>query len=283
MRYIFFSFLSILCGLTQAYLHSFQIDYITFLGTGILFFFFGFLIGKQVEQKFGVIIYILPSLGILLFGFFTNPFFFYHGVVEICLITIFYFLGLLYYRLRGLMAYKASFVGLFLVLLVLSFYINPLKNLHDFEVNSDSLIENNFEKGYSFLDTNGNKVLLDSLDDKIVIIDYWFIGCLPCYKKMEKLEEIQKYFSNDQNIKILFVNCGADSYVDFLNESKRLNYKVPQLYDDTKSFIKMNDISSYPYEIIINKGKIISLSSGYNDDAALYYFNHVKSILKKLK
>lgn len=59
---------------------------------------------------------------------------------------------------------------------------------------------------FSFLDKTGNTVDQDVLHGKVVLFDFWFINCGPCWVKFPKLQEIYEKYSSHPDVNIYAVN-----------------------------------------------------------------------------
>src|SRR5690606_15334260 len=44
---------------------------------------------------------------------------------------------------------------------------------------------------------NGDTINLSELKGKVVLLDFWYRGCLPCIKAIPELNELQKEFEDD--------------------------------------------------------------------------------------
>jgi thiol-disulfide isomerase/thioredoxin len=59
---------------------------------------------------------------------------------------------------------------------------------------------------FSFTDQDGNEINNSSSQNKIVLMDFWFIGCPPCWVKFPELQRIYDLYQNNNNVDIYAVN-----------------------------------------------------------------------------
>lgn len=120
---------------------------------------------------------------------------------------------------------------------------------------------------------NQNKLEISSLKGKIVLIDFWYRGCLPCLKAIPDLISLQEEFKDD--LIIIGINDfdNQKDVIDYFN-FKGVNYASTY---KIKSFLykKMN-IVAFPTIILINRNNdIISIHSGHSS-------SEMKKIRKKI-
>jgi thiol-disulfide isomerase/thioredoxin len=134
------------------------------------------------------------------------------------------------------------------------------------------------------LDIYGNRIPPSFFNDKVIVLDYWFIGCAPCYSKIKELWKVQEYFKSDSSIQIFAVNNGNDdSFSSFVQECERRKFDDFSLYDKGGYFSKKYSVQAFPFEIIIKNGTIVSTSIGFNEDMKLLYTKKLIDQIKHLK
>ncbi len=103
---------------------------------------------------------------------------------------------------------------------------------------------------------------LSDFKGKALIIDQWFIGCVPCVTAFAHLDSIQKEFADD--LQILPVTFEKKNNVEEFWKYNILvkGIKFPQVVEDTlvRSYFP---VSSFPQQIWIDKtGKVIGITDG---------------------
>ncbi|WP_121811708.1 TlpA family protein disulfide reductase [Mucilaginibacter kameinonensis] len=109
-------------------------------------------------------------------------------------------------------------------------------------------------------DINGNKIDLEKLKGKIVVFDFWFIGCPPCRYLIPQLDKIaDDYKANKDIVFIAISNDKAGALREFL---KREVFKY-QMIGDGQRLFDYYQIESCPLSLIIDRdGKIVFNTKG---------------------
>lgn len=116
-------------------------------------------------------------------------------------------------------------------------------------------------------DNQGNLVSLKQLKRKMVILDFWFTGCVGCIQMTPALKKVEDFFNKDTTV--VFVSISVDKDRDkWLNSIQQKKYTTGagiQLYTEGKGnahdVIKKYYVNSYPTLSIIDPGgKIITFN-----------------------
>jgi len=103
---------------------------------------------------------------------------------------------------------------------------------------------------FSVTDINGKKYSKKDLNGKVVVINFWFIGCAPCEMERPELNSIyNSYKDNPDVVFISFARNRKEQLEKFLKKRPFL-YSVVSLNEE---LIKKFDIQGYPQNQIIGK------------------------------
>jgi thiol-disulfide isomerase/thioredoxin len=141
---------------------------------------------------------------------------------------------------------------------------------------------------FTLMDLDGNKINLNELKGKTVVIDFWATWCGPCVASFPGMAKVLDNYSNDHNVKFFFV----DTYesvkdkkryaADFI---KKNNYKFEVLLDTAHIVADKYQVSGIPAKFFIDKnGKIRYKSTGFsgNTDQMVKEVSAVITILNKI-
>lgn len=122
----------------------------------------------------------------------------------------------------------------------------------------------------SFTLLSGEKVSLDGLKGKVVLVNFWATSCPGCVKEMPQLAEIYNKY-HDKGFETVAVAMSYDSpeYVHAFAEKNRLPFKVAMDADgaDAKAF---GEVRLTPTTFVIDKkGRIVQRILGEADMAKL--------------
>jgi peroxiredoxin len=105
----------------------------------------------------------------------------------------------------------------------------------------------------------GEVVNNESLKGKIILLDFWFIGCRPCWVKFPDLQRIYEQYNSNPSVEIFAVNRSmeGDKPGALFSRIEEKGYSFPVLAGTEKMMDAFN-IYKYPTVIIINQdGKLV--------------------------
>lgn len=132
---------------------------------------------------------------------------------------------------------------------------------------------------------NGQKKDLSKIEDKIIVVNYWFVGCKGCKEEKEFLKVITKYFEGNDLVEFVSITPSKASKVNsYISKSGDFGYPV-YLQSGFKGVEKNFNIRSYPHHQIIVNGIIVEkfaipISLGYLKD---WMINRIEKELSDLK
>lgn len=124
-------------------------------------------------------------------------------------------------------------------------------------------------------DYYGNWVNMENLKGKIVLVDFWYTGCMPCkWFGSKTLKPVKEYFKDRDDFVVLSVSIDRDvkTWKKSVEEGEYTNEKAVNVYTmgegDEHAMIRHYDVRSYPTVILIDRDGKISITSGLNTSAA---------------
>ena len=110
-------------------------------------------------------------------------------------------------------------------------------------------------------DISGYKIKQKELKGKIVVLNFWFIGCPPCRKEIPELNKIAVEYANDPDI--VFIAVALDQKYD-IQDFIKANPFGYHIIDDGQMYANYYSINLYPTNVVVDKdGKVRFNSSGY--------------------
>jgi peroxiredoxin len=126
----------------------------------------------------------------------------------------------------------------------------------------------------NYRDLEGKKYNSDSIKTKILVLDFWFIGCTSCVHEMTKLNELKAQYKNRKDI--IFAGIAFDKENALRKFMKKTDFQF-DIISDTASYLdKKLGISSFPTEVVINDGKVVKIL-----DDECHSLPDLKMVLKK--
>lgn len=137
--------------------------------------------------------------------------------------------------------------------------------------------------GFEIINSIGEKNKIESTfyNDKLVLIDFWYLGCAPCLKAMPKLNELYRKYSGDG-----FIVLGLNPIDSPVEKEKIINQFLTKLKVDytnmyvTKETMKTYNVSSFPSVFLFKNGKLIYSKIGYVENGFTKLENMIKNNLQ---
>lgn len=134
---------------------------------------------------------------------------------------------------------------------------------------------------FKMKDMNGKTWDTKDLQDKIVVMNFWFVECMPCIAEMPALNKlVEKYKGNDKVVFLSISSSNTNKIKDFLaTKSFTYNHIAKE---ESKAYWLDWEIEACPQNTIAANGKVIfTFTGGISDEN--YMFNLLdKHIAKSL-
>lgn len=132
-----------------------------------------------------------------------------------------------------------------------------------------------------FSDINNKIWESDMFDNKVIVLNFWFVGCKPCIKEIPELNKLANTFKDDGVIFLAFANDNRFVLEHFL-EKKKFNYNI---IPNSSSFsIQQLGIHNFPTHIIIDPyGKVRFVKSGYSSKSIEDMHQAIRKLLPLIK
>jgi mono/diheme cytochrome c family protein/peroxiredoxin len=114
-------------------------------------------------------------------------------------------------------------------------------------------------------DTTGKRVTLAALHGKLVLVDFWAMGCLPCQAKLPRLEQLADEFGSRGVIALAV--CADESEAEAVRDvaAKRL-HSLPAYLDPGGLARVHYDVQMYPTACLIDPaGRLLGSGPGPDD------------------
>lgn len=126
-------------------------------------------------------------------------------------------------------------------------------------------------------DVYGNSYKSEDLVGKVVVLNFWFIGCAPCIKEMPALNEMVKDYEGKDVVFIAFANDKEESLTKFLKEREFKYNVIPASGSIANSY----DVNSYPTHVIIDKkGNVRATLTGGSVDRHKDIMPYIDRVLR---
>ncbi len=121
-----------------------------------------------------------------------------------------------------------------------------------------------FEKGanlanFDLQNMEGQKVSLESLKGKVVLINFWFINCPPCRMEIPDLNELKTEYA-EKNVEFLAITFDPKNQVNEFLQKIPFDY---QILPDARGIIETYGVQGFPTSVVIDKkGNVVNSKMG---------------------
>lgn len=117
-------------------------------------------------------------------------------------------------------------------------------------------------------DMLGHPISLNALQGKIVVMNFWDIGCGPCIAEIPELNKLVEHYRTDSNVVFLAPTGDAITALQPFFKRHKFSYQV---LPDAATVARAYGLSSLPMHVVIDKkGNILSRSVGSRQDIVPY-------------
>jgi thiol-disulfide isomerase/thioredoxin len=145
---------------------------------------------------------------------------------------------------------------------------------------------------FELISLSGQKVALQDMKGKIILLDFWATWCRPCVAAFPAMQKIVERYENNPDVLILFVNtferekdkAERIAHVQSFVKQKNLPFEVvlDTSYDVGYITAAAYDVDAIPAQFVINKtGQVRYRLKGF-DGATDSYIEEISYLLDKL-
>lgn len=108
---------------------------------------------------------------------------------------------------------------------------------------------------FSVKDIKGEEISFADLKGKVIVLNFWFIGCPACTAETPKLNELKAKFANEADIVFLALTYEPTEKVKHFLSREKFDYRIA---GDAEEALAKFVFSGYPKNIVIGRdGKIV--------------------------
>jgi peroxiredoxin len=118
---------------------------------------------------------------------------------------------------------------------------------------------------FSCTDSSGRTVRLQNLKGRVVVLDFWYVGCIPCQEQFPHLRQLQTQYAG-KPLTIVGVTADEDrgKWEQFL---KKEELPWTQWYSGRGGVVADWNVTGFPTRYLIDHKGVIRDSNGLRDDA----------------
>lgn len=131
----------------------------------------------------------------------------------------------------------------------------------------------------SFKDIEGNRIKIEDLKGKVVVLNFWFIGCFPCRKEMPGLNELAFEFARQPDV--VFIAIALDKKWDLRQfiKSHPLAYHI---IAEGQYYANLYGVHMYPTNVVLDRaGKVCFSDAGFSNTTQYWLRKNIKDAEKR--
>ncbi|MGE5520310.1 MAG: TlpA family protein disulfide reductase [Candidatus Dadabacteria bacterium] len=133
-------------------------------------------------------------------------------------------------------------------------------------------------KLFKTTDINGNLVDLSALHGQVVVLNFWFINCMPCRMEIPDLNKLAIEYKDNKNV--VFIAVALDYKSDIWNFLPQMPF-LYTIIDNGKSIANQYGVRLFPTNLVVGpENKVYYHSSGYAMNQAYWLRKTIKELLQ---
>ena len=130
---------------------------------------------------------------------------------------------------------------------------------------------------FEVMTLDGETVGLSDLKGRVVVLNFWYIGCVPCQVEMPGLNKLVEEFKTGE---VVFIGFALDDESHLREFLKKTPFKY-KIVAGSSSIVKQYGVSAYPTHVLINKQGLIEFTvTGGDPDIQKQLRPLIQSLLK---
>lgn len=198
----------------------------------------------------------LFQLPIRIFDFYgtlvTLPDFLLHIFGVIC--------GFLYWRLKSPLNILTAVFGSLVTIFMFYQGFNYWSHKANFGTFTGKIEAYSLPAKFEAFDEKKNLITENNLNDKIVLLDFWFTQCGVCFEKFPQLQAVYNKYKNDSSVMILAVNkpIEEDEPNQAFNDIREEGHSFTVVVAKDEDLAEKFGVKGYPTTFVINpNGQIV--------------------------
>ena len=105
-------------------------------------------------------------------------------------------------------------------------------------------------QAFELTDMNGNTISSQSTQGKVVVLNFWFVGCKPCLKEIPELNKVYEEFG--KNPDVVFVSITYDQLEKVQKKLSKYPIEYPVVVNGNEA-CKSFEVTGFPTNIVIDR------------------------------
>lgn len=134
---------------------------------------------------------------------------------------------------------------------------------------------------FSYTDIYGKTITITDFDNKLLVLNFWFVGCKGCKQEEPYLTKLTEDLKNENVEFVSFCQSSASRTKSYINKNGNFGYKVVSI-KSKKEIIEKFGVETFTTHLMIRDGVILeNFSFPLTTDDEIDWFK--EQILKELQ
>lgn len=121
---------------------------------------------------------------------------------------------------------------------------------------------------YDLKDIHGNDIKAEDLKGKIVVLNFWFVECVPCRKEMPALNELAYEYARQPDVIFIAIALNTKPALKEFIKTHPLAYQVVA---DGQLYNSRYGVNIYPTNVVIDRKGIVRFSDDGFSNTTQYW------------
>jgi thiol-disulfide isomerase/thioredoxin len=109
-------------------------------------------------------------------------------------------------------------------------------------------------KLFNTKDINGDKIKLKELAGKVIVLNFWFIGCPPCREEIPELNKIAIDYASNPDVVFVAVCLDEKADIKEFLKDKAFSYHI---IDYGRAYADLYKLNLYPTNVVLDRQGIV--------------------------
>lgn len=245
---------------------------VQFIGVGLLFYLFSYLLLKNERNFLKLFILCLPFIFVYALGLFLNSMHFNDALHVIPILLIPLLSIALAYFIKSRYVIITSILIIFLGFIFMENWLNF------------AFYNSEFNK----IDFPTEKALLKDMNDqpydldhrKIYVADLWNSSCRICFEKFPEFEKLSlQYKAKTDDVEFITLNIPLQRDLAYDIKSYVSEYKFKSIFSQNPDLGRLMDVTKYPTVLIIDRSQTVVYAGSINNKW-YHFYNNFDNLMK---